>query len=194
MTTCACGCGTETSGTTFCHGHNRCGTKRSPETLAKVRSTWAERHDEWSAGIRAGTTTAEARANYSKAKKGKPLSPEHRAKISEANKGKRRIPGVTYKSDGRALAYVSWHPNADEDGRVLRARLVVEHKIGRYMTSDELAHHINFDVTDDHPDNLVPMLRWTHRAFHHRMRKLGIEDHFRDWFSKAEREIQILTT
>lgn len=174
-------------GRRFLHGHNRQGTTRSPETIAKVRATWVERHDTWAGAIAAGTQSPDARRAYSRAKKGKALTPAHRAKIGAANRGKLRIDGVTYKSDGRALAYAPSHRDADEDGRVLRARVNVELSIGRYLTPKEVVHHVNFDCTDDHPDNLMVMTRSAHTALHGRIRGLRIEPHFRQWYSKAER-------
>ena len=197
---CECGCGQETT-KRFAHGHNRRGTTRSAEAIAKLKATWQTRRESWKAAQKVGASTPEARANYSRAKKGRALSEEHKQKIGDANRGvpksrmhrkhlaeALRVDDVVFNSEGRAISYAPSHPAADRRGRVRRARLVIEQQIGRLLTRNELAHHINFDVADDRPDNLMVMTRWSHTVLHHRLRQLAIEDHFRLWLSRAECE------
>jgi hypothetical protein len=52
--------------------------------------------------------------------------------------------------------YAPQNPNANLCGGtyILEYRLLAEKKIGRSLQSDEIVHHINGDVSDNHPDNL----------------------------------------
>lgn len=65
--------------------------------------------------------------------------------------------GQVIKIDGRVLLFRPDHPNASKDGYVLRYRLVMEEKLGRYLTESEIVHHKNEDTSDDRPDNLELM-------------------------------------
>ena len=46
------------------------------------------------------------------------------------------------------------HPFANRQGYVREHRLVVEDKLGRYLTPEEVVHHIDGNVANNHPDNL----------------------------------------
>lgn len=47
------------------------------------------------------------------------------------------------------------HPYGTKHGSyVAEHRLVVESKIGRYLTTEEVVDHIDGDITNNHPDNL----------------------------------------
>jgi transposase-like protein len=54
------------------------------------------------------------------------------------------------------------HPFADCKGYVMAHRLVMETKLGRYLTPDEVVHHINGITTDNRPENLQVMDRSSH--------------------------------
>ena len=49
---------------------------------------------------------------------------------------------------------------------VLEYRLLVEKKIGRYLTNDEIVHHINGDQTDNRLENLEVMTLSEHAKIH----------------------------
>jgi HNH endonuclease len=45
-----------------------------------------------------------------------------------------------------------------------RATIVLEQKLGRKLLPGEIAHHIDEDRANDHPDNLELKLRGQHQA------------------------------
>ena len=58
------------------------------------------------------------------------------------------------------------HPYANVEGYVLEHRLVMEQKIGRYLTPSEIPHHINGIRGDNRPENLELMTRVEHTVHH----------------------------
>jgi hypothetical protein len=46
------------------------------------------------------------------------------------------------------------HPNAGKQGYVAEHRIVMEKKLGRYLTKLEVVHHIDHDQSNNHIDNL----------------------------------------
>lgn len=60
------------------------------------------------------------------------------------------------------------HPRAMKNGYVKRANLVMEQKLGRYLTKDEVVHHINGNKSDDRIENLMFFPnRSEHSKYHH---------------------------
>lgn len=57
---------------------------------------------------------------------------------------------------------------------VERARIVLEQKIGRKLTKDEVAHHINEDTTDDRTENLQFMTNSGHASYHAKKEKANL--------------------
>lgn len=52
------------------------------------------------------------------------------------------------------LCGYSGHPMANKNGVILEHRLVMSRHLGRYLSSDEIVHHINGEQTDNRIENL----------------------------------------
>lgn len=77
-------------------------------------------------------------------------------------------------SGGYTLVYKPNHPCADPIGYVLEHRIIVEEKLGRYLSSDEIVHHKNGIKTDNNIDNLVVISKSEHAKIHN---NLGERNH-----------------
>lgn len=93
----------------------------------------------------------------------------------KANKGRRRtnceFGGHEKKrNDGYICCYVPDHPAATHDGYVMKHRLIMERKINRYLTEDEVVHHINHVRDDNRIENLQLMTKHDHMSLHMRER------------------------
>jgi hypothetical protein len=62
--------------------------------------------------------------------------------------------------------YVQDHPAANADHYVFEHRVVMEQVIGRYLTADEVVHHINHMRDDNRPENLMLISRSDHSVLH----------------------------
>jgi hypothetical protein len=62
--------------------------------------------------------------------------------------------GRTTDGHGRVLIRQAEHPFANSWGYVYRYRLVVEKRLGRYLKSNEIVHHIDGDCSNDADSNL----------------------------------------
>lgn len=97
-------------------------------------------------------------AESHKGKKRPPFSKEWRENISESLKGnKRNWKGGRTKHKGRWYIRKSNHPFSWSNGYILQSHLLMEKKIGRYLKSKEVVHHINGIKDDDRPENLYLM-------------------------------------
>jgi hypothetical protein len=124
------------------------------------------------------------------AQKGIKFSEEHKRKMREnhadvsgeknpnygrvAEKNPAWKGGHRRRSDGRIEIYKPEHPYANNRGCVLRSRLVMEEKLGRYLNPLEIIHHENEKIDDDRPENLALFESGgKHTSFHHKMRNMG---------------------
>lgn len=62
--------------------------------------------------------------------------------------------GTKTKANGYVMIRVPSHPNANPRGYVYEHRAVIEKEIGRFLTKDEVVHHINHNKTDNSISNL----------------------------------------
>jgi hypothetical protein len=140
--------------------------------------------EETKAKLRAAATgrpvSDATRAKISALKKGnqshldKPHSEEAKMKISKALKGKKSGPlcrlwkgGRYHDCDGYVLVYSPNHPSANRKGHVLEHRLIMEEHLGRFLSAEEVVHHINGIRDDNRWENLDLFSSQTeHRRFH----------------------------
>jgi hypothetical protein len=74
--------------------------------------------------------------------------------------------------NGYVLVYKPEHHLADKRGYIKRARLVLEEKIGRFLTKQEVTHHIDHNRSNDSPENLQLMPdKKFHNDFHAKLRE-----------------------
>jgi hypothetical protein len=81
--------------------------------------------------------------------------------------------GETRLRNGRVMIYAPAHPRASAGGGryVFRYVLTIEKYLGRFLSDDEIVHHINGDHTDDRLENLQVMTRGEHNQLHYKGRK-----------------------
>jgi len=107
---------------------------------------------------------------------GKHHSEETKKKISKNNywngrykeksarwKGGRRI-----SNDGYVFIYKPEHPRSDDHKYVKEHWLVIEKALGRYLTKDEVPHHINGVKTDNRLENLYLFASNSEHTFFHK--------------------------
>ncbi len=70
--------------------------------------------------------------------------------------GKRNLGGYIY-------TYFPEHPNSNKQGYIAQHRIIAEQILGRYLTSDEVVHHIDGDRANNEKQNLYPTSRAGHR-------------------------------
>lgn len=84
--------------------------------------------------------------------------------------------GKIKNSSGYIMILKREHPNANHDGYVPEHRLVMEKKLGRYLTKDETVHHKNGIKYDNRIENLELMTNSEHRKHHNIGNKYGKKD------------------
>jgi hypothetical protein len=68
-------------------------------------------------------------------------------------------------SQGYVYLYTPNHPNKTKEGHVLEHRLVMEKKLGRYLKSKEIVHHLNGIRNDNRPENLILTNKGEHEHY-----------------------------
>lgn len=77
---------------------------------------------------------------------------------------------------GRTAVYCPDHPKANSSGYVLKARFVMEKKLGRLLSSNEEVHHKDRNKLNDSEDNLELLSSSDHAREHGKdKRKLNYE-------------------
>lgn len=106
----------------------------------------------------------------SKYKIGKKLSADAKEKISIANScnynGLNGYGHTKKHNQGYILAYAPKHPNSHKDGYVMLHTILMEQKLGRYLNSNEVVHHINHNKQDNRIENLQLMTKFEHLSMH----------------------------
>lgn len=95
--------------------------------------------------------------------KGQHLSPRTQFKIGQ--------PCPNFKGGHKSKTgyFYIWkpnHPSAEKKGYINRSILVIEEKIGRFLTDNERVHHINEIKDDDRPENLEVLTEKEHKSLH----------------------------
>lgn len=93
--------------------------------------------------------------------------------------------GRTSCGNGYVLIKCSKHPMANNRGYIYLHRLVMEEKIGRYLTQDEVVHHIDGNKKNNSIENLM-LFNSTkeHSAFHNKERWIN----WRQYLQKSLQE------
>lgn len=72
--------------------------------------------------------------------------------------------------NGYILVYVPNHPNCMKggnwDGYMYEHILIAEEKIGRSLRSDEVVHHLDYNCSNNSPDNLIVLPNSSHLSLH----------------------------
>jgi uncharacterized protein (DUF1330 family) len=77
-----------------------------------------------------------------------------------------------FYNKGYVYVLVDNHPNPTQGKYIKRSRLVMEKHLGRYLSSDEIVHHVNGIRDDDRIENLEVTTRSEQAA----ARMLGLEE------------------
>lgn len=144
---------------------------RTPEHQAKLNAArmghevTSETRAKISASKKGQRPSAETLAKLSVSRRGRVVTPEGRANISAAQKGKPKENqrgeqngnwhGGEKITSGRVCILSRDHPHAHDGGYVLRYRLVMEAYLGRYLTPEEVIHHVDGDKLNDDLSNLM---------------------------------------
>lgn len=79
--------------------------------------------------------------------------------------------GGVLSKRGYIFLYSPNHPHND-GGYVKRSRLQMEKKIGRYLKTTEIIHHLNGIRDDDRIENLMITTRGVHSSIHRHLENL----------------------
>ena len=83
--------------------------------------------------------------------------------------------GGRRKHNGYILVYCPDHPNKTKCGYVAEHRLIMEKKIGRYLTKEENVHHIDFNKSNNDINNLMLFpTNKEHMSFHQKIKQFGL--------------------
>lgn len=140
------------------------GKKRSEETKEKIRKT-----------LMGHKLSQETKDKISKTvKKEWSLGNFKKCIATQFKKGKNHFKwkgGKIINKDGYLLIWNKKHPNCNYCGYVQKHRLVMEKFINRYLTKNEVVHHINENKLDNRISNLQLMTKSQHMKLHNSLRK-----------------------
>ena len=68
--------------------------------------------------------------------------------------------------NGYKMIYKPEHPHSDGKGYIREHILVMEKHLGRYLTEDEIVHHIDENKLNNDISNLQLMTKYEHKCYH----------------------------
>ena len=74
--------------------------------------------------------------------------------------------GYTISWNGYKMIYLPIHPPCDGKGYIREHILVMEKYLGRYLTEDEIVHHIDENKLNNDINNLKLMTKYEHKCYH----------------------------
>jgi len=86
--------------------------------------------------------------------------------------------GLVLADNGHLMARAPWHPNRNKNNQVPLAHLLLEDCLGRYLTENEVVHHIDGDPLNNSLRNLQLMTLSSHVKLHNLTRKRGQNGQF----------------
>lgn len=86
----------------------------------------------------------------------------------------------------REYLYDGYKCVSTTEGRYFVHRKVMEEKLGRPLTENEIVHHINGNKLDNRPENLVLTTRSEHQSVHHNNRKRDCKGKFTSEFEDKQ--------
>ena len=87
-----------------------------------------------------------------------------------------KIPkGARYRTrEGYIKLLCVGHPDADKEGYVLEHRMCVSRMVGRYLTKQEVVHHLDSNRENNNINNLMLFdSQKKHKSFENSVRKYG---------------------
>jgi len=144
-------------------------TQKTREKMSQSQLDRFKKTPVWNKGKR-GIYSKETLKKMSAARKGKP-SPYKGRKWPQYSGSKHPNwrGGKIVHSQGYIQIYSPDHPNVMKNKYVFEHRLVMEEKLGRYLNSKEIVHHINGAKSDNRVQNLQLVKNTSeHRLIHRR--------------------------
>ena len=74
--------------------------------------------------------------------------------------------GYTISWNVYKMIYLPIHPHCDGKGYIREHILVMEKYLGRYLTEDEIVHHIDENKLNNDINNLKLMTKYEHKCYH----------------------------